>query len=311
MDDSTLAERYSLSPDEFIQMLQQLHAYLYQLRSQRVWPGIDDKVLVACNALALIAFAEAARYLKRTDYLDTARSNAAFLLTELSPGGRLHRSWRKGTARHHAYLEDHAALILGLLALYQSDPDPNWFTAAVHIAEEMLAHFTDPEGGFFDTSDEQETLILRPKDVQDNATPSGNALAALALLQLAAYTGEGRWRDRAESMLGGIQKIAVQHPSAFAQWLTALDFATQAVQEVAILGPGGSPGKTALIDVLWEKFRPYSLAAISDYPPPAGSPPLLADRPLVNEQPTAYVCHNFTCLRPVIDPAAFREQMQL
>ena len=126
-------------------------------------PGTDDKVLVMWNALALLAFAEAGRYLDRKDYLDAAIRNARFLLDNLYITSRLLRSWREGQAKHNAYLEDYASLILALLALYQSDPNPEWYTTALILADQMVTHFTDPNGGFFDTRDDHEALPFVPR----------------------------------------------------------------------------------------------------------------------------------------------------
>lgn len=221
------------------------------------------------------------------------------------------RSWREGKANHTAYLEDYAALILGLLNLYQSDPDPVWFASAHNLTIDIVQHFSDPAGGFFDTRDDHEALIARPKDLQDNATPSGNALAVLALLQMSAYTGRGDWRDLAEAPLQGIQSAAVRYPTAFSFWLSAADFAIGPVQEVAILGATDDPKRQALIETLWGAYRPNLVAAISTYPLPEGSPPLLAERPLRDGQPTAYVCQNFVCKQPVNVVGEFRSELDL
>ena len=304
-----LGEKYGLSDIEVRLRLERLHNTLLAARERRIPPGVDDKVLTGWNALALITFAEAARYLKRADYLEIARANAGFILRELLQDGDLLRSWRNGIARHRAYLEDYASLILGLLALYQSDPDPAWFTAAEKLAAALQEHFTDPDGGFFDTHADQENLIVRPKDVQDNATPSGNALAALAFLQLSGFTGRGDWRELAEGMLARISAAAGRYPTAFAQWLCAMDFSLAQVREVAILGPGNSPVRQEMVAKLWSTFRPDMLAAISDYPPSSEAPELLARRPLLNNQTTAYVCQGFVCLTPVNTPEALQQQL--
>ena len=310
LGDQELAERFDLPVEQVSERLEKYHGLLRQARQKRVPPATDDKILVSWNALALIAFSEAGRYLDRPEYLEVARQNADFLLTELHPQDRLLRSWRNGRAQHNAYLDDYAGLVLGLLALYQSDPDIYWFRSAVELMEEMLAHYRDPQGGFFDTRAGQEDLLLRPKDVQDNAVPSGNALAALALLQMNAYTGRGDWRDIAEQMLGSIQEAAGRYPTAFGQWLTALDFALAPVQEVAILGDPDGQDTLALVSALWSNFRPYSLAAISAYPPPTNAPPLLQDRPLQNDRATAYVCRQFVCQRPVNEPHELLDQLE-
>jgi len=253
---------------------------------------------VAWNAMMAFSFSESGRYLNDFHYVELAMRNINFLITSLRQEGRLLRSWRDEQAKHNAYLEDYAWLILALLSLYQSDPNPRWYQTAYELGEEMIAHFRDPEGGFFDTRDDHEALVMRPKDIQDNATPSGNALATTALLQLAAYTGEGRFRDLAEEALRIVQPAFLRYPTAFGKWLCALDFALGPVKEIAILGDADDPLRGQMANALWERYQPHLVAAISDFPPPKGSPSLLADRPLKNGQPTAYVCQNFVCKQP-------------
>ena len=173
----------------------------------------------------------------------------------------------------------------------------------------MAANYTDPEGGFFDTRADQENLILRPKDFQDNATPSGNALAALALLQLATYQGKEEWRTQVEKMLGFIQSTAERYPTAFSYWLCAADAFFHPAQEVVVLGDPFQSQTSGLIRQLWSQYRPYTLAAISTFPPSSNSPALLQGRSLLNEKPTAYVCQNFTCKLPVTDPVDLAQQL--
>ena len=201
------------------------------------------------------------------------------------------------------YLEDYASLILALLALYQTDSNLRWYTEAQKLGEEMVAHFSDPAGGFFDTRDDHEALLLRPKDLQDNATPSGNALAATALLQLAAYELNTQWHDRAEAMLAALAPNMARYPTGFAQWLCACDLAIGPSREVAILGERNHPETQQLIDALWQSYRPRTLSAHSPYPAPAAAPEILKNRPLQNIRPTAYVCQGYTCKNPVNTPA--------
>jgi uncharacterized protein YyaL (SSP411 family) len=297
-----LSQKLKLPVSEIRSRLDEMHIHLRKIRDKRIRPSTDDKVLVSWNGLALLVYAEAARYLKRNDYLEIARHNADFLLTELHNGERLLRSWRNGSAQFNAYLEDYAALGLGLLALYQSDPDPYWFNSAQQLAQEIIVHFSDPQGGFFDTRDDHESLLLRPKDIQDNATPSGNAMACQLLLELAAFTGNGEYRDIAERMLRGVLAFSTQYPTAFAKWLCALDFALSTVKEVAILGDPDETDTQALVASVWSTFRPHTVLAQSAHPPANNSPALLHNRRLKDGKATAYVCEHFTCQQPVTDP---------
>ena len=309
LDDSTLAIRFKMEQEELRRKLSKCHARLLETRSSRARPATDDKVLVMWNSLMLKAFAEAGRYLSRQDYLQAAIRNARFLLNNLYVNDRLHRSWREGQAKHNAYLEDYAGLILALLALYQSDPNKEWYRSALMLADEMVEHFVDLNGGFFDTRDDHEPLPIRPKDIQDNATPSGNALAATALLEIAAYGDRSEWRDLAEEMLSSVYGVMVRYPTAFAQWLCAADFAVGPTREVAIIGDARHTQTREFLDTLWKTFRPRQVTAISNYPPEPDAPALLKDRSLLNDLPTAYVCQGFVCLQPVNSPTQMEDQL--
>ena len=309
LDDEQLAEEFDLQRDDVPNKLAQLHDLLLKKRAGRIRPGTDDKVLTFWNAMMLTAFAEAGRYLHRDDYTQVAERNAEFLLENLYREDRLLRSWRNGQAQYNAYLEDYASLILALLALYQTDSNLRWYAAAKKLGAEMLAHFSDPAGGFFDTRDDHEALLLRPKDLQDNATPSGNALAATALLQLAAYELNTQWHDHAEKMLSTLALQMVRYPTGFAQWLCAADRAIGPSREVAMIGERNHPETQQLLDALWQSYRPRTLSAHTPYPAPEAAPEILKKRPLQNKRPTAYVCQGFTCQNPVNTPAEMLAQL--
>jgi uncharacterized protein YyaL (SSP411 family) len=220
-------------------------------------------------------------------------------LDNLRPNGKLKHSWRDNKTTSEVFLEDYAALILGLLELYQTDFDNKWFTSAKELADEMIELFEDPDGGFFDTSKDGEVLLLRPKDVQDNATPSGNALACEALLKLAAFTDEGRYRDLAEKALGLVVGMSVRYPTAFGRWLSAADFALGKTKQVAVMVDADVDEASELIRVVRSAYRPNLIIAASSYPPSSDAPVLLSDRPLKNGKPTVYVCEGFVCKNPV------------
>ncbi|HEX9019134.1 MAG TPA: thioredoxin domain-containing protein, partial [Anaerolineaceae bacterium] len=308
-DLETLAAASGQSDEELIARLDTIHRKLLAARSQRIRPATDDKVLVMWNALALRAFAQAARYLHRADYLEVARRNAQFLTQALHPADRLLRAWRDGLARHNAYLEDYAALVLALLDLYQSDPNPQWYQAARMLGDEMLANFSDARGGFFDTRADHGELITRPKETQDNATPSGNALAASALLHLAALDERGELQTTAEGMIASMQDGIVRYPTAFAFWLQGLDFAVGPVRQIAVVGPLTAATTTALLDEVWRVYRPRTVVAAADGIITGGLPTLLSERGMLQGKPTAYVCHGFTCKLPVNTAADLQAQL--
>jgi uncharacterized protein len=269
---------------------------LYETRSKRVWPGLDDKRLTAWNALMIAALAEAGAVLERPDYLDAAGACARFLRDELRDAeGRLLRSWKDGQAKLNAYLEDHAFLLDALITLYEASFEPEWFGAARELADATIERFGDEEnGGFFETSSDHEQLVARRKDLEDHPIPAGNSSAAYALLRLAALTGEHEYEQRAVSVLRLLHELAPRHPQAFGHLLQALDFHLARTREVALVGD-----ETAELErVVRGRFRPHLVLA-------GGAPdgvPLLQGREPVDGKAAAYVCENFACKMPVTEP---------
>jgi uncharacterized protein YyaL (SSP411 family) len=223
--------------------------------------------------------------------------------------GRLWRTWRAGSEAHtNGYLEDYSYLAEGLVTLYQTVFDARWLLWAEELMEMVLAHFRDREGGgFFDTSDDHEQLIHRPKDVQDNAVPSGNAMAVQALSLLSLYTGNGEMWALAEEALSAMGGAMAQYPTGFAQWLTAATLVLGAPREVAICGEPSAEDTRALLEVVRAAYRPDLVVAVGDDDAPI---PLLADRARREGKATAYVCRRFVCRQPVTDAEALAEQLE-
>ncbi len=279
---------------------------LFAAREQRERPFRDEKIIMAWNGMALRAFAVAAAAFDSAEYLDVARQNADFLLRELRrpEDGRLLRLWKDGQAQGMAYLEDYALLADGLLALYSVDGSPRWLRECIACTESMLQLFWDAGlGGFYDTAADQEQLITRPRDVSDNATPSGSSVAAELLLRLAALTGNDVYRARAEQVIAGVGPLLSRFGIGFGRMLCAVDLAAARIKEVAVVGEAAAPGTRAMLDRLLRPYRPHIVLA-QLRPGDKESPeltPLLKDREMLNGQPTAYVCENFTCRLPTSD----------
>ena len=303
-----VAAQFGLTVEAAEEKLTAARQTLYDVRAKRIWPGLDDKVLTAWNGLMLAAFAEAGQALKRDDYLAAAVKNAQFLYATMrTDAGRLLRTWKSGSeAKLNGYLEDYAYLADGLLALYQATFDTRWFVWAQELAEVMLAQFVDEDGGgFYDTSADHEALIHRPKNVQDNATPSANAMACRVLILLSLFTGDGRYADIAEEAVSALYPAMAQYPTAFGHWLGCAWLLLSEPQEVAIVGELGEVGVEELVQVVVEEFRPNLVLAVGQN----DTVPLLTNRPQINNHPTAYVCQQFICQRPVTDAAALAEQL--
>jgi hypothetical protein len=269
-----------------------------------VRPGLDDKILLAWNALFLGALAEAAAVLERDDWMDAACTNGRFLLTQLRrDDGRLLRSWR---APHLAYAEDYAALLEALCTLAEVD-DASWLTDAVVVADELQRLFHDDEhGGFFTTGHDGDALIVRAKDFFDNATPSANSLAANGLLRLATLTGDTRYEQPAVAILRAFARPMASHPTSFAHLLQALERHLSTPIEIAIVGARSDPRTRALRREVTGRLIPSSVTLTGTA---SEISPLLADRQQRDGPPTAYVCEHYACRTPVTEPEAFGAQI--
>jgi hypothetical protein len=285
--------------------LDEMRRALFEARAQRVRPGLDDKRLTSWNALAIAAFADAGAVLGREDYLDAARTCAAFLLDQLrDEAGNLLRTYKDGRAHLNAYLEDHAFLLEALLTLYEATFEERWFTEAQALADATIERFGDAErGGFYSTSSDHEEMIARRKEVGDHPIPSGNSSAAMGMLRLAALTGDRRFAEAGEGVFALFGKPAVEHPDAFAHLLRALDFHLSPTREVALVGEDLSD----LAAVVREKPHPHLVLAGG--PEGTEKPPLLTGRTRIEGKPAAYVCENFSCQLPATDPEALRAEL--
>ncbi len=309
LDDETLARRHGLPVHEVAPRLDRAADRLHAARDARAQPARDAKGLAAWNGLAIAAYADAAAALGRADYLATATCAAGAALRLLrGPDGRVRRSWKDGRATPAGYLDDHALLADGLLAVYEATFDERWFAAARDLADTVLAHFADPAGGFWDTADDHEPLIARPRQVEDNAVPSGGAAAARVLLRLTALTGEARYRSAALGALPTIVPLAERYPAGFAAWLAAIDLATAPLAEVAIVGDAEDPAARALLEVATRGLHPHRVVAMTN-DPQNSRVELLQSRFTLRGHPTAFVCRDFACRQPVTEPEALAAQL--
>jgi hypothetical protein len=280
-------------------------AKLLAARDGRVHPGLDDKVLVAWNGLMIEALCEAADALGEPRYLAAAQRAATFVLTSVRrEDGRLLHTWRGGKARLDAYLDDYSCLAAALVRLYQSDFDERWIDEAVSLAELMLRLFEDKdEGGFFYTASDHEELLTRQKDLFDNAVPSGNSMAAMALLRLGKLTGRGDFLDAAVRTLRVATGVIEHAPRAAGQLLLALDFYLGPTPEIVILGDPSSPDTGAALTALRLRFMPNKVIACrstaSNASKSAALEPLFSGKELAGSEPGLYVCENFACQAPV------------
>ncbi|HXF57685.1 MAG TPA: thioredoxin domain-containing protein [Actinomycetota bacterium] len=308
-----VAEEARVTPEELAAAVEAARRRLFEVRERRVRPATDDKVLAAWNGLAISALAEAGRALGEPRYVEAAEAAARFVLTHLRrEDGRLLRSWREGRTGVPGYSDDHALLAEGLLTLYETTFDLQWFEEARRLADELLRLFHDEEGGgFFQAGHDAEPLVVRPKEVYDNAVPSGNSAAAEVLQRLALLTGEPRYEQAGVSALRVVRDQLTRAPTMFGHALCALDLYLGRPREVAIVGELGAEDTRRLVAEVHGRFLPHTVLAVA---PPgdrraAEAVPLLRDRSPLDGRATAFVCERFACRRPVTDPAELAAEL--
>jgi uncharacterized protein YyaL (SSP411 family) len=271
---------------------------LLAARELRVRPERDDKVVAAWNGLAITGLVDAGRLLAREEYVDAALAAGRLLADVHLVDGRLRRVSRDGrVGTPVGVLEDHGAVAGGFLALCGATGDERWLTRGVALLDAALTHFRAPDGGFFDTPDDGERLVARPRDPGDNASPSGTSATIHALLAAHALTGDGRWRDAADEALAGVAELARRAPR-FAGWsLAAVQALVAGAPEIAVVGPTGAPR-----DDLERQARRWPGAVVAVADGPRDGVLLLAGREAVGGEPAAYVCRGNVCDRPVVSP---------
>jgi len=296
------AAKERLPVEELHAVIERGRRQLFVEREKRIKPHRDEKTLTSWNGLMLVSFANAAAVLNRADYLDRARKNADFVLSQLSREGRLLRTFKDGQAKLNGYLEDYACFVEGLLSLFEASGELRWLEEAVKLNETMLDQFWDAaSASFYLTGRDHEKLIARIKDFYDNATPAGSSVAIFNLLKLAILTGDEEYRRKAEANLRSMKTALERYPGGFGYLLEAADFYVGPVQEIAIAGVRTDSATSQLAEALYRRYLPNKVVVIADPNDAAltATLPLLLGKGLVAGEPAAYVCQNYSCKAPV------------
>jgi len=307
-----VASELGISMQELELRLAEARAKLLTVRSQRVWPGLDDKVVTAWNGLMLRSMAEAGAALGRPDYVAAAEANAGFILRELLRDRRLLRTYRNGQAKLNGYLEDYSCVAAGLLALYEATFDLRWYREAAKLAETMIERFWDESDGcFYDTSNDHESLISRPRETSDNATPSGNSVAAEVLLRLNRLTGKQDFFEKAGRVLGFQADYFMRYSLGFGHLLGVAESYLAPSQEIAIVGDPENLATRALLSVVRTRYLPHKVIGLirDEEDEAAHEFEFMEGRRQVNGNPTAYLCENYVCQMPVTEPEALAAQL--
>jgi uncharacterized protein YyaL (SSP411 family) len=286
--------------------LERALAALLQRRAQRVRPATDTKVLTGWNALTASALAEAGSALGERAWVQAAEEAMSFLLSTMRVDGRLMRSYRQvegaASVRVPGCCEDYAFVLEACLALFEATSERAWLEEARWAADEAIRLFADDsDGGFFTTGSDAEELVLRPRDLFDNAVPSANSVMALELQRLAEIVGNSSYQERAIAAIKLVRRAAEQSPTGFGTLLGAVDYSTDRAKEIVVVGPPGND-TDALVDVVRSRFLPNKVLIVSDEPTPEAieAIPLLEGRSRLDGRATAYVCESGTCKMPVV-----------
>jgi uncharacterized protein YyaL (SSP411 family) len=311
-DPEAVARSESLAPEELARQLAEMRAELLEARARREPPFRDDKVLAAWNGLALRALAEAGAVLGEARWVEAARSGLDFILAEMRSEDRLLRTWKDGQAKIGGFLEDYAAVGNALLSLHEATLEPPRLAQARWCADKVLGLFRDEASGlFYDTAVDAERLVVRPRDVMDNATPAGNSLAAELLLRCATAFAEPSFEEAALRAIDAEADAARNYPLAFGRLLSVASRRLMTPVEVAVVGPRADAATGALARAALEPWLPQRVLVGAEEEERLPFPvPLLESRPMRGGRPTAYVCSGFACKEPVNDVEGVKRQLE-
>jgi uncharacterized protein YyaL (SSP411 family) len=298
---------------EASRIIDQAKVSLLRRREQRVKPGRDEKILASWNGLMLASLAEAACVLEHRAYLAAAVANGSFLLDSMIKSGFLQHTYNDGRAKLDGYLDDYAMVIEGLLTLHQATLRGEWLRQATKLAKIMVEQFWDEATGvFYDTGEKHENLFIRPQSTFDNALPSGASEATMVLLKLGWLTDNHGFEQIGALSLRSVRELMSQHPLGFSNWLCTLDFYLSEPRQIAIIGSIDDPATSELLHTLCSIWLPNKVVAAYDPDEPTAvlDLRLFENRRMINNQPTVYVCHHYSCQKPVNDPVSLAAQLR-
>ncbi|MDI6879672.1 MAG: thioredoxin domain-containing protein [Desulfitobacteriaceae bacterium] len=308
-DLNKLAQTSHLSLMTLKERLETSRQALFASRKQRIHPHKDDKILTSWNALMIAALAKGAQVLG-SDYLGRAEKALKFILTHLRrEDGRLFARFRDGETAYLGYLDDYAYLIWSVLELYAASGQPHLLSLAIDLQEDQDELFTDPDGGYFLTGKDAESLLMRPKEVYDGALPSGNSVSALNLLRLARITADQRWEDKARHQIQAFRSTLSEYPSGYSAFLQALQFATSPSQELVLAGPLDSPRLSEMRKAYFFGFHPFATVLYQEGTV-SRITPWVKDYPVNPDQTLAYLCQGLACQAPVSTPEDLTQLLQ-
>jgi uncharacterized protein YyaL (SSP411 family) len=304
---ASVAKELGATPDTLGESLEDSRARIYDARTRRTNPGLDDKVLTSWNGLMISALSNGYRVLGDVRYLRSAAAAADFILARLRrDDGRLLRTYRMGKAHLDAYLEDYAYLSEGLLDLYEAGGGVEYLRAASALLEVTIRDFHDDESGaFYSTGTDHEKLIIRHRDGTDGATPSANAVTASALVRLSYHLDRPEFREVARRAIEAYGATIARFPRAFATSLSVLDRLSEEPVELVLAGKVGTPDLERMREAVAQLYLANRIqVTIEPETTPAADLPLPQGKGLVDGRAALYICRNFACQAPITDPSA-------
>ena len=314
-DVATVAKSLKISEEKLQKIVVDAKEILYQVRDPRPHPIRDEKILTAWNGLMISAHARAGLVLGESIYIERAVIAAEFIKKNLYEGGRLFRSYKDGMRKHNAYLDDYAFYIAALLDLYEATHDIEWFNFAIELDNTLAKHYEDKSGGgFFMTSDDHESLLVREKPAYDGAEPSGNSIAILNLLRLLEFTTNDSYRKRADNAFKAFHKNLTQIPTALSEMVLAVDFYLDKPKELVIVAPKNERSKAApFMKEFRRLYLPNTVLMVvtegDELEEHAKTIPLVRGKRALKGNVTAYVCEKGVCKFPARDPKTFSKQI--
>lgn len=304
----------SVIPDEDNELVESCRKKLFDYRIKRIHPHKDDKILTAWNGLMIATMAIGGRVLHNEVYTQAAEKAAEFILSKLvREDGRLLARYRDGDAAIPAYVDDYAYLIWGLIELYESTYKPKYLKKSLALNQDLIKLFWDNKsGGLFLYGSDSEQLIIRPKELYDGATPSGNSVAALNFIRLARMTGQHELEEKAQNMFSIFGKQVQRMARGYAFFLTAMLFSISKSKDVVLVADSDHADTENMLNVIREDFRPFTMTIFcSDkFESIKELVPFIENYKTIDGKPTAYICENFACRAPIIDLKEFRKTLQ-
>ncbi len=305
------AASFRIPPSRIRELLGQGRARLFRARSLRPRPNLDDKILTSWNGLMISACARAFQVFRNPEYLQAAERSAEFIIQNLydADTGHLKRRYRDGEAGLEAHLDDYAFFIQGLLDLYEASFDVRWLTLAFSLSKTQNTIFEDPrEGGFFDTSGKDSTVLVRMKEQYDGAEPTGSSIAVMNLLRLAGITDSEEFRQRAERALLAFGEVLQKQPVVMPQMVAAYEYSMGASRQIVVAGPRDDPATLSILSEIYSRYLPDKVLVLCDVGTVdeqlAGLNQFYRSLSMVDGSPTAYVCENYVCRLPISDPVS-------